>query len=196
MRVAKKKIGAGTGAADPLIIKTVDRVEACAEDLLEFTITVTNQGAVTAKDIIVTDTLPDFLDIIEVTTTRGVVEVAGQTVIVSIGSVAPGEVITIHIRARVDELTQPQASRNSATLTTSSSGDDPTNNTATVEFSIPPSCINPILQLVDPPQLVPPPQHLPNTGNDTEESGSLTSLLLLSLLVIAAGVLLRRRSAG
>ena len=189
MRIAKKRIGAGTGAPDPLVIKTVDRVEACAEDLLEFTITVTNRGAITAKDVVVTDSLPEYLDIIEVTTTRGVVAITGRTVVVTIGSVAPGEVITIHIRARVNELAQPPAGRNSARLTTSSAGDDPTNNTATVEFGILSNCLTPAVLLE------PPPQHLPNTGSDAGQPGSLTSLLLLSLLVIAAGALLRRRSA-
>jgi MYXO-CTERM domain-containing protein len=156
---------------------------------------VTNQGAAMAKNVVVTDSLPEFLDIIDVTTTRGVAEVAGQTVVVSIGSVAPGEVITIHIRARVNEVAQPPAGRNSATLTTSSSGDDPTNNTATVEFGILPSCTTPTPQLA---YLLPvaAPQRLPNTGSDTGQSGSLTSLLLLSLLVLAAGALLRRRSAA
>src|SRR5262245_13091617 len=86
-----------SGTADPAITKAVNVPEAHIGDEVIFTLTVTNRGTVNAADVVVTDPVPDFLDVIEATTTRGNVSSEGRTVRVVIGTVAPGEVITITI---------------------------------------------------------------------------------------------------
>src|SRR5262245_2864804 len=85
------------GTADPAVTKAVNVPEAHIGDEVIFTLTVTNRGTVNAADVVVTDPVPDFLDVIEATTTRGNVSSEGRTVRVVIGTVAPGEVITITI---------------------------------------------------------------------------------------------------
>jgi uncharacterized repeat protein (TIGR01451 family) len=154
--------------------------------VLDFTITVGNKGSVVARDVVVIDTIPSYLDIIGVTTTRGETSIEGQTVTVTIGSLAPGELVTIHIKTRINALALPGVGYNTATVV--SRGDsDPTNNTSTVTFIIivdsPPPAPTPVV--------VPP--ELPKTGAPNEGTGSLPLLVILGVLMIAAGLTIRRR---
>ncbi len=122
--------------ADPAISKSSSVSEAKIGDEITFTIQVTNSGPGTAQDVVVTDPIPDYLDVIEATTTRGDVSSNGRTVRVTIGKVPAGDEVTIHIRVRVNERAMPPSGRNSVSLTTSSPGDDPSNNTSEVTFMI------------------------------------------------------------
>jgi uncharacterized repeat protein (TIGR01451 family) len=122
--------------ADPAITKESSVSDAKIGDEITFTIRVTNNGPGTAEDIVVTDPIPDYLDVIEATTTRGDVSSNGRTVIVTIGKVPAGDEVTIRIRVRVNERAAPPGGRNSVSLTTSSPGDDPSNNSSSVSFAI------------------------------------------------------------
>ena len=110
--------------------------------------------------------------------------------VVVIGSIAPREVITIHIRARLNQLAQPPVGHNSATLSTSSTTDDPTNNTASVEFGILSNCIPSIATEI------PIPPELPHTGAPEGPTGSGLPLALLGLLLMVIGLSIRRRNAA
>ena len=181
------------GIADPLVTKSVNVAEARIGDEVVFTLTVSNRGTDTAEDVVVTDPIPDYLDVIEATTTRGNISSSGRTVIVDIGRVAPGDEIRIRIRVRVNERAQPPEGRNGVTLTTSSPGDDPGNNTSQVAFRIVVDATatpGPAESQPTPAPQPAPPTRLPRTGGD---EGNLVALLGFgALLAIGASLLIRR----
>jgi uncharacterized repeat protein (TIGR01451 family) len=125
-----------TERADPAVTKAVSPSEARIGDIVDFTITVTNHGGETADDVVVTDVLPDFLDVVDSNTSKGAITTSGRTVVIALGSVAPGEVVIIHIRAQVNAQAQPPGGRNSVTLTSSNNSDNPDNNTDSVVVGI------------------------------------------------------------
>lgn len=183
------------GIADPFITKSVNVAEARIGDEIVFTLTVGNRGTDTAEDVVVTDPIPDYLDVIEASTTRGNVSSSGRTVIVDIGRVAPGDEVSIRIRVRVNERAQPPEGRNGVTVSTSSPGDDPGNNTSQVTFRIvvdataTPAPAEP--QPAPAPQPTPAtPTRLPRTAGD---EGNLAALLGLGgLFALGASLLIRR----
>jgi uncharacterized repeat protein (TIGR01451 family)/LPXTG-motif cell wall-anchored protein len=174
--------------ADPAITKSASVAEARVGDEVTFILSVTNKGDATAHDVVVTDSLPDYLDVLEVSASRGEVATNGRTVTVTIGAVEPDEQITIRIRARVNEQAQPPGGRNGATLTTSSPGDDPSNNFSEVSFGIvaQPTAVVPTEQPTPTPE---PPRELPRTG----DSGGSPNLALVALGLLAVGLSLVAR---
>jgi len=168
--------------ADPAITKSSSVSDARIGDEITFTIRVTNRGPDTAEDVVVTDPIPDYLDVIEATTSRGTVSSNGRTVIVTIGKVPAGDEVTIRIRVRVNERAEPPSGRNGVSITTSSPGDDPSNNSSEVTFVIlgPPT---PTVPLLTPTATALPPVILPTTGA-AEDTGNRA--LLFAALGIAA----------
>jgi uncharacterized repeat protein (TIGR01451 family) len=168
--------------ADPAITKTVDRNTVQVGDRVTFTITVTNLGNSTATDVIVEDTLPPFLALEGVATSRGDFSVEGSTVRVFIGDLAPQEVVTITITATAVALSAPPDNINLATVATSSPTDDPTNNESSVEVNV----------VAPAPTAVPPPASLPVTG--TPGGSAAPWLVGLGMLLVAGSLLIRRRA--
>ena len=190
---------AGPGLADPSITKAVNVSQARVGDEVTFTITVINNGPNTAYDVVVTDPFPEYLDVIEATTTRGNISSQGRTVIITIGAVGAKEQITIRIRTRVNALAQPPEGRNSVSLTTSSDGDNPDNNRSQVSFQIigdATATVAPQPSPAAPTPIAPtaaPPRQLPRTG---VEDGSMAFALLAACGLLAAGMgLLMRKGA-
>ena len=68
-----------TERADPAVTKAASPSEARIGDIVDFTITVTNHGGETADDVVVTDELPDFLDVIEANASKGTIAISGRT---------------------------------------------------------------------------------------------------------------------
>jgi uncharacterized repeat protein (TIGR01451 family) len=182
--------------ADPAITKEANVSEAKIGDEIGFTVRVTNNGPGTANDVVVTDPIPDYLDVIEATTTRGNVSSNGRTVIVTIGKVPAGDEVTIRIRVRVNERAAPPDGRNTATLTTSSPGDDPSNNSAGVTFAI----IGPVTPTVavgpEATATPAPPAILPNTGAAEENSSRVSLLAALGLAALLLSLLFHGKSRG
>ena len=94
--------GPGPGAvtadvpADVGITKSADPRSIAVNGQSAFTLRVTNLGTVTATGVTVTDTLPDRVAFVSVSTTRG--SCSGTTTIVcQLGTLAPGDVVTIRI---------------------------------------------------------------------------------------------------
>ncbi len=103
--------------ADPVISKT--GIPECCQpgDDVTYTILVTNEGSIPATSVVIEDSLPAGLILQEVTSTKGTVTVSGNYFRVDIGSVAPGELITITVRAVVgDDLEDNIVLRNTAVL--------------------------------------------------------------------------------
>jgi uncharacterized repeat protein (TIGR01451 family) len=172
---------APSDVADPAITKTVDRSTVQVGDQVTFTLTVTNLGNSTASDVVVRDTLPDFLSLTGISTSRGDYSVDGQTVTVYIGDLAPQEVVTIRLTATVTATANPPDNINTATVVSSSPTDDPNNNSSSVAIDV-----------VQPAPTPAPPVTLPVTS--TPNSGA-PWLIGLGLLLIAASLLFRQRRA-
>lgn len=67
---------------------------------VRITIQVRNTGTQPVSHLVVEDTLPAFLQILAVRSTRGIPAISGQTVRVSVGTLEPGGQVTITIEAR------------------------------------------------------------------------------------------------
>jgi uncharacterized repeat protein (TIGR01451 family) len=80
-----------------LLSKVVAPSEVMVGDEAKFTIEVTNDCACDVDDVVVTDELGDGLTVVDVETTQGTYDVAGQVVTVDVGTVAAGESVTITI---------------------------------------------------------------------------------------------------
>jgi uncharacterized repeat protein (TIGR01451 family)/fimbrial isopeptide formation D2 family protein len=86
---------------DPVITKQVDVQLALPGDPVTYTITATNNGNASATGVIVTDPIPAQLQIENITTTQGTVAISGNTLTINIGTVGPGQTVTMKIFARV-----------------------------------------------------------------------------------------------
>ena len=148
-----------------------------------FTITVGNRGTLPATSVVVNDTLPDYLDLEHVRASRGTIFTEERVIRVDIGSVAPGEVVTIEVQARVNERVPATGGFNSVLITTTSSGDDTSNNSDTAIFRLPGGTATP----------VPAPAQLPVTGAPAG-TGEEPWFLIIGVLLLAGGLALRRRA--
>jgi uncharacterized repeat protein (TIGR01451 family) len=88
---------------DPAITKRGDPSEAYPGEEVTFIIEVTNNGPHAAVDVVVTDEVPEYFDILSATTSQGTVTVDGQTIIADIGTVGPGFVVEIVIHTRLQQ---------------------------------------------------------------------------------------------
>ncbi len=93
-------------------------------ELVTFTLSVVNRGRQAAVDVVVTDEVPAYLEVLEATATQGVTEVQGQQVTARIGVVGPGFEVRIIIRTRVRlDAPAPLEMENVALLTSSNGGE-------------------------------------------------------------------------
>jgi len=90
-------------APDLVIEKRSDPVETYPGGEVTFFIVVTNQGDLAAADVLVTDTIHEYLEILEASTSQGTVSIDGQSISVDVGVVGPGFTVEIAIRVRVRE---------------------------------------------------------------------------------------------
>jgi uncharacterized repeat protein (TIGR01451 family) len=200
------------------VTKSVSPSEARIGDIVDFTITVTNHGGETADNVVVTDELPDFLDVVDTGTSKGTIATNGRTVVTTIGSVAPNEVVIIHIHAQVNAQALPPGGGNSVSLTSSNNSDNPINNADSVIISILTPAASPTLTpaevLGTPAGEAPAAQpasagssirpnrpaaparpNLPATGAANERADASWPLALLGLAAIALSLSLRWRGA-
>lgn len=147
---------------DPGITKQANVQEAHVGDIVVYTLTVSNFGNLPAEDVVVHDPLPSFLAVLNVTASRGQIGVNGANVSVTLGTVTPGEVITIQITTQVVAGALPPDNRNIANLTTSSGNQDTSNDIDSAGFVILPqqpaatSTASPVTPSVIPEATTPP----------------------------------------
>lgn len=158
--------------ADLVITKQASASEAVIGQVVDFTITVTNKGDGPAGNVVVVDDLPVFLEAVNVSVSRGELAISGRQIQVTLGEVAPGEVITIVLSARIVAIAEPPNNRNTAVFTTSSSSDNKDDNSASTEIRVQPgpspspsSSPLPLTPTVAPVPTAPPPVVLPPTGS-------------------------------
>ncbi len=194
------------GRANPAVSKQADSAEASPGDTISFSIVVTNREDEDAEDVVVTDTLADYFELISATSSRGEVSVSGQTITVALGSMPSGDEVLISVRVRVAESAPDQLS-NSVSLRTSSSSNDLEDDTASttvrrstsrIEAPVTPTAV-PSAPAGTPTATAPGvslptatparPRRLPPTGDTT---GSAALLLGVALIAIIASVLLRQ----
>ncbi|MBN1485525.1 MAG: DUF11 domain-containing protein [Chloroflexia bacterium] len=171
-----------TLVADPRIVKLVDPGCCIPGDDVTFTIIVTNEGSADAHNVVVTDTLPAELVLLDVTTSKGTVTIDGNSFQVDIGTVSPGEVVTIIVQARVLEDTPVDI----IIINVARMRSDEGSGEASVEFPVKEACETP--------------SELPPTGSTMAQpsAGFRPGLLLagLLLLVLGTGLNLRARRLG
>ena len=106
---------------DPAITKNGDPAVAHIGDPVTFVITATNRGVANATGVRVTDQVEHYLDIVEVTASRGTITWDNVTrlIVVDIGTLGPGEivVITVHAVVNSNAAPPPVTIRNQAVLT-------------------------------------------------------------------------------
>jgi uncharacterized repeat protein (TIGR01451 family) len=87
--------------ADPFITKTANPPFALPGELVIFTFTINNPGAVPANDIIAIDPMPTEVEILSATAPSGNVTVSGQQVSYQKDILQPGESVTVTIETRI-----------------------------------------------------------------------------------------------
>ncbi len=103
---------------DPFITKSVNPPFAIPGESATWTITISNPGSIPINNVQVTDTLPAEVEILSVSASAGSVSHSGQTVSFSIGSLAPGQSVTITVQTRVrDNVAVPFIITNQACMT-------------------------------------------------------------------------------
>ena len=68
---------------------------------MTYTIQATNRGRDAPIDVIITDVIPEHLEVLTATTTQGTVAITGQTVSANVGVIGQNFVVEVVIHARV-----------------------------------------------------------------------------------------------
>ena len=157
------------GMADPAITKRGDPEKALPGEDVTFTLQVTNQGQQAAVGVVVTDMLPEYLEIVQVVASQGTVIIEEQLVTVEVGVVGPDFVVEIVILTRVRADTPvPLDMENVALLKSDNSGDR-----------------------ISPPSIITiPPPLLPPTG---ENKIYWPAYVVLGVVLIALSLILRKQ---
>jgi uncharacterized repeat protein (TIGR01451 family) len=124
--------GSSRRPADPAIYKQAgSEVNTRVGETFEFAYTVTNVGEEVAEDVQVRNTLPSFLELVEVRTTWGEVMTGNNAFTIAFGDIYPDNTIEVVLVARVNGFAVPPTNFNTAILSSSSSKDKIYNNMAT-----------------------------------------------------------------
>ncbi len=124
---------------DPAVTKAGTPAYAQMGTSVIFTITVGNNGATDAVGVQITDTLPDFLDLVNVTISpdkKQPVTVTGNVVNIVFGTVTPADSYTITIVTKVNALGAPPGGVNNVTLATTSMPEPVFNDAASARVTI------------------------------------------------------------
>ncbi len=90
------------GVTSPVsVTKTVNPSNGLPNDILTFSIQVRNNDVFPQTDVVFTDRILDFLEIVSVSSTKGAASFSGQDVRVEIGTLEVGETVTVTIVTRI-----------------------------------------------------------------------------------------------
>ena len=156
---------------DPTLSKSLNPTQASIGQTVTYTLRVGNAGNTAANNVTVTDTLSSFLDIVQLTSTKGSTSFSGRTATFNIGTVNPNESITLTIQAQVNNTALNTADiPNTATLAHLSNNVTASENSNTVTLRI-------VGALT-----------LPNTGEDSPPADSSWLTWLINLIVALGGL--------
>jgi uncharacterized repeat protein (TIGR01451 family) len=130
--------GGAVAQADLALTKVSDVTTTPARRDVTFSLEVTNRGPSTASAVELTDTLAPNFEASDVTSTRGTCTTG---VVCQLGSLAPGQVATITIVARVQDGAADSTATNTATAHDTGGSSDPVpgNDSASVDITTPPT---------------------------------------------------------
>ena len=120
--------------ADPYVFKSADVAQVKPGETIQFTIVAGNRGNVDAVNVQVRDTLPDYLDLVSVVSTRGTVSINGRGFVVDIGTIGITETITIRVIATGNSTMKAGTCTNVAVLNTTSGGNTASNDTSFANY--------------------------------------------------------------
>jgi uncharacterized repeat protein (TIGR01451 family) len=167
------------------IIKEVDRASAQAGESVVYRIIVINTGNAVANDVVVRDNVPSAVEVTDLGSSKGDIVVSGQQVTAYPSTLQPGEQASYTVTGRVREGVNGQV-ENTALVTISTPGDDPSDNSSAVVFMIP--APQPKPQPTAPPQVV---FRVPQTADPTESViWDMLPWALLALALIGVGALI------
>jgi LPXTG-site transpeptidase (sortase) family protein len=89
-------------AIDPQLTKTPNATAAQPGDQIVWTITVRNGSTGVMTGVVAEESLPEVMSIDSVTVDRGIYFIEGQTITFNIGTLQPGEVVTITVTTTID----------------------------------------------------------------------------------------------
>lgn len=151
-------------------------------DTVVFTLRIVNTGVPVLNDVVARDSVPAALEVIDLASERGDVVLNGQVVTAYIGTLAPGEVVTVTITARVRPGTPAGTLVNTAQVTTSTTTvpGDPSGPPASSTSSV-------TVEIVVAPPTAPAfvPQSLPITAGPTADPAlALLPWVLVGILIV------------
>jgi len=165
--------------ADPQISKTAQPSCCSPGDTVVFTIVVTNIGTAPATNVVISDTVPAELSLTSVTTTKGTVTINGNQFVVAIGTVSPGEIVTITVTTTVLITTPVDVVISNIAYLTSDQGSRQASANVTIKEIG--ACATPT--------------GWPRTGGPVEaEEGTSPWLLVAGLLLLLLGIALTVRT--
>ncbi len=124
---------------DPAVTKFGDPAQAGVGDTVVYTLTVANNGTSDALNVVLTDTMPSFLDTVSITISpdKGfLVTRSGNAFTIAFGTVTPADFYEVIVLTRVNSLGKPPGGVNQASVVTSSLGDPTFNNSAAARLAI------------------------------------------------------------
>ncbi|MBN1429491.1 MAG: DUF11 domain-containing protein [Anaerolineae bacterium] len=107
--------GGDLAVFDPALSKSGSPLSAKIGEQVTYNLVVSNPHSQAINNVIVTDPIPPIFDVVDVATSRGTSSVSGQVVTVSIGTLQPGEQVTIAIIVQGNATAQPGQVCNVAT---------------------------------------------------------------------------------
>jgi len=105
---------------DPLVTKLVNVEQAQVGDVVQYTLVVTNPNPVEVVNVVIVDPLPPMVDFVDTASPQGTYAFSADTntLTYALGTLAPGQVLSIVIYARVNSKGQaPDQFRNLVNLT-------------------------------------------------------------------------------
>ncbi|TDW15039.1 DUF7507 domain-containing protein [Kribbella kalugense] len=120
-----------TTSADLAITKTAQPTPVQAGRPVTYTLTVTNNGPSAAESVKVSDPVPAPLQYVSATPSSGSCTEEAGTVTCAVGTVAPGDVVTVSVVANVPSGTPPNNLDNTATVSSPTPDPVDDNNSAT-----------------------------------------------------------------
>lgn len=175
------------GAPRLRISKSSSASEGAPGDFVTFTLTARNEGGSAAQNVTISDSVPDFLEIYNVKTTKGIASNSGQTVSVRLDSLEPGESVEVTILVRIRDDAQPQDGMNVGVVE-EQGGERVTSERVRITVRLNPTTtalVSTGTPLAATPSVVP--RALPATGQDSPDAESLILFFAAGVMILSIG---------
>jgi uncharacterized repeat protein (TIGR01451 family) len=169
------------------ISKSASISEGAPGDFVTFTLAASNEGDSTATDVTISDSLPGFLEIYNVKTTKGIASNSGQTVSVRLDTLEPGESVEVTILARIRDDATPQDGSNVGVVE-EQGGERVTSERVRITVLLQVTATALAATPIGTPLATPlPPRALPNTSEDGAGIEALILFFGVGLMILSIG---------